>query len=478
MSDLFPTLGRWAAETFPALGSAARAVGRGMKKLGRLLLYLLVLLLIVHIPATIITGLMLRRELSRIRDAGHALTTRELAPTVPAGERNAADVYQQAFDAIRLSQDDEDALFRSAEMSESERTSLARQVLDANTDCLALLDEASRVPACAFPVDWDAGSEMRFPHLKEMRQAAKMLALRAEVLAAAGDLDAAIASLGAAFPIAEHAKLEPILIGQLVAYAIQGIAVSGLEVTLSNGTPSADAARQLFDQLATVDQVGPFSRSMQGERTCGLYFFDFVRRAPSRELAPDLFRHPVPPEVWQVAAVSLYRTAGRPLLNLDELAFLHALDTYNAAVVLPWPRCGEAAGEAAAAVDQLPIYRSIITQMVFPVFARAFWSRDMKTARIRAAQIALALSAYHAEHDRYSGSLSELEREGWALPVDPFGGGAFHYRLEGDGFLVWSIGPDMDDDAAAKDYDSFMEIDWEERQNVEYDYDVPFRCQR
>jgi len=404
--------------------------------------------------------------------------TSELAPTVPAGEKNAADVYQQAFEALRLSREDQDALFGYTEMSESDRMSLARQVVDANARHLALLDEASQIPACAFPVDWDAGFEAAFPHLPDMRNAGKMLALRAEVLAAAAESDEAIASCGATFRIAEHAKLEPTLIGQLVAYVIQDIAVSGLEEALSNGTPSSESARQLFDQLATIDQVGPFSRSMHAERTCGLSFFDFVRRAPSRELAPDLFGHPVPPEVWQVAAVSLYRTVGRPLLNLDELAFLHAWDAYNAAVVLPWPRCGEAAGEAAAVVDQLPAYRSIITHMVFPVFARAFWSRDMKTARIREAQIALALSAYDAEHGRYPGSLSELEAEGWQLPTDPFGGESFHYRVEGEGFVVWSVGPDMDDDAAAKDYDSFMEIDWEERQKVEYDYDVSFRCQR
>ena len=476
MPDLFPTLGRWLAVTFPALGRAARAVGRGMKKLGRLLLYLLVLLLIVHIPATIITGLMLRKELSRIRDAGHALTTSELAPTVPAGQRNAADVYQQAFEALRLSREDQDALFGHAEPSDPARMSLARQVVAANARYLALLDEASHIPSCAFPVDWDAGPEMTFPHFGDMRQAARMLGLHGEVLAAAGDLNEALASCGAAFRMAEHAKMEPNLIGQLVAYAIQDIALSGLEEALTNGAPSAESARQLFDQLSTIDQVGPLARAMQGDRNLHMWLFGFVRRAPLREVSSLLHGEPAAP--WQVAAVALYRTVGRPLLNLDETSSLRAWAAYNTALAMPWPELQRQNDAVTAAVNELPFYRAMLTKMVFPVYTGAAWSRDMKTARIRAAQIALALNAHHAEHGRYPDSLSELEAEGWQIPADPFGGGDYHYRLEGDGFLVWSIGPDMDDDAAAKDYESFMEIDWEERQNVEYDYDVIFRCQR
>ncbi len=102
----------------------------------------------------------------------------------------------------------------------------------------------------------------------------------------------------------------------------------------------------------------------------------------------------------------------------------------------------------------------------------------MKTARMRTAQIALAVKTYQVEHGQYPDSLAELEAEGWQLPTDPFGGGTYQYRLEGDGFVVWSIGPDMDDDQAGKDLDSFHETPDEERQRNPYDYDVIFRCER
>ncbi len=64
----------------------------------------------MHLTATAITGLMLSRELRRLRARGEALDLVSLAPKVPAGAKNAADVYQQAFDALRLSKEEEPRL--------------------------------------------------------------------------------------------------------------------------------------------------------------------------------------------------------------------------------------------------------------------------------------------------------------------------------------------------------------------------------
>jgi hypothetical protein len=456
-----------------------------MKKLGRVLLYIVPVLLVVHITATLITGHMVRRELDRIRAAGQALTVSELAPRVPPGEKNAADVYQRAFEAPRLSNDDNETLFGPAGTTDDEQRppgwmSHARRVVSANRGYFALLEEASRIPACAFPVNWDNPLEAIFPHFASMREAARMLALRAEVLADDGDLDEAIASCATALRMAEHAKLEPTLIGQLVAYAIQGIEIASLERVLSKGTPSAEAARRLFDQVAATDQMTPLVRAMEWERTQGIWVFEFARSAPLHEVAAIMKQgmHDVPATHWEVASAALYRTVGRPLLNLDEHSFLHASGKHNQAIALPWPQSREQTETIQARVDRLPVYRSLVTKMIFPVFSRVVWSRDMKTAHLRAAQTALAAKAYRAEDGRYPDSLAELEAAGWDLPPDPFGGEPYRYRREGEGFVVWSIGPDMDDDHAERDWEAFMQLPPEEREKRPYDYDVIFRCRK
>jgi len=480
VSALFPTLGRVAGELFPTIWRALRCIGRGLKKLGRALLYVLLVLLVIHIIATLITGHMVRRKLADIKASGGALTMRELAPTVPPGEPNAADIYQRAFDAFRISTDDQDILFNFDAPPTEERTHLAREVIAANEDYYELLDRASRVPACAFPVDWDAGFEMTFPHLADMRQAARMLRVRAEVLAHDGDMDSAVASCAIVFRIAEHAKMEPTLIGQLVAYAIQLFAGDGLENVLSQGTPSIEVSRKLYQQVAAIDQKAPFMRAIQGERACTIWVFDYVRRAIPGDLFEQLFGPSEPWLFWKMRGWRLYRTAGRPLLNLDEVTSLNLWEEYNAGLSAAWPESNERLERTTVTIDRIPIYRGFLTKMVFPVFARANWRRDQMTAMIGNAQIALALEAFKAEHGRYPDTLADLAEEGWKLPTDPFTGGPHHYRREGAGFVVWSTGQDMDDDNGRPlDEDALRHREFdsdEEYQRARTDYDLPFRC--
>jgi hypothetical protein len=480
VSESFPTLGHAAGQLFPTLWRGLRCIGRGLKKVGRALLYIILVLLAIHLVATLITGHMVRRKLADIKASGGALTIRELAPAVPPGQPNAADIYQKAFDAIRISADDQDILFDFDAPPTEERTHLARQVIAANDSYYELVEQASQIPACAFPVDWDAGFEMTFPHFADMRQAARMLRVRTEVQARSGDLDAAVASCAAALRIAEHAKMEPTLIGQLVAYAIQGFASDGLEHALSQGIPSVEVSRELHQQLAAIDQKGPFMRAMQGERAGGIWFFDFVRRGIPRDRLEDLFGPSEPWFLWQVLVWRLYRTLGRPLLNLDEVTCLDLWDRYVPAFNKPWPESDRQTNRMDAAIHAIPIYRGLLTRMIFPVFGRANWSRDRKTAILGNVQIALALKAFKAKNGRYPESLADLAGEGWKLPTDPFSGGPHHYRREGAGFVVWSTGQDMDDDNGRPlDEEALRHREFEsdeEYRRAREDYDLPFRC--
>jgi len=218
---------------------------------------------------------------------------------------------------------------------------------------------------------------------------------------------------------------------------------------------------------------------MQQELAFGIWFFDYVRSSRAKDVAKMISQN-VPAESLLRSerqsriALALYRTVGRPLLNLDQLAALRLWSDYLAAFSLPWPESQERIEATDAAVEALPAWRSLFTKMAFPVFVRAVWSAESKTASNRAAQIALALAAYRADHGSYPDSLSALEEAGWTLHTDPFGGGPFPYRRVGDGFVVWSIGPDMDDDNAARDFEGWVKLPRDTR--TKYDYDVIFRC--
>ena len=62
------------------------------------------------------------------------------------------------------------------------------------------------------------------------------------------------------------------------------------------------------------------------------------------------------------------------------------------------------------------------------------------------AQLAFALAAYRAEHGEYPVDLAALAPSYLpAVPDDTFAAGPFHYRRDGEGYLLYSVGPNSKD---------------------------------
>ena len=76
---------------------------------------------------------------------------------------------------------------------------------------------------------------------------------------------------------------------------------------------------------------------------------------------------------------------------------------------------------------------------------------DRMAARCDFMQIASQLRAWKVQRGSYPETLDALAAgasEPW--PLDPFSGAAYHYRREGEGFVLYSIGPNRKDDGGVK----------------------------
>lgn len=308
-----------------------------------------------------------------------------------------------------------------------------------------------------------------------------MLEVDALMNARDGLIDAALADCSTMLRIADHAKADPVIIGQLVAYAIEGIAVQTLKEALSAGDPSPAAARQLMDQLAAIDLVAPSIKSLKGEISLfGLVVFDMARRPGRVHLSEILGMTEGTGEPWSTRALNLYGTLGRPLLNLDEATYLRLMKLEFDAYTLPWPASDSALKVFQKKIDALSTYRGLMTKMIIPVFARTLWSREKTAANLGDARIALALIIYKSQHGAYPDTLDQLTQAGFTLPLDPFGGKPFKYRREGAGFLVYSLGSDMEDQHGLPPlWDSApRNLSDKDRKYREDHYDLPFRRTR
>jgi len=88
-----------------------------------------------------------------------------------------------------------------------------------------------------------------------------------------------------------------------------------------------------------------------------------------------------------------------------------------------------------------------LLRLVMPAVERALDQLETARAQLKLTQITWALAAYHADHGDYPESLEFLKSQYLsAVPQDDFIDAPFHYKRKGEGYQLYSVGPNMTDD--------------------------------
>jgi hypothetical protein len=430
------------------------------------------LVIVAAIPWTyynITLGRELQQELGKLRAEGVPLTMPEAAPKPVPDDQNAAVLYMKVFQVSFDTPQPTDQSSSKTGLNRFEVPSgykpgdsasafaeLMRPVLT-TPDCQAALRavrEASLRPSSVFPVRWDLGPDTLFPHMAQFRQAARLCAAQAMLSAKDSNLNQALDWLGVCYRMANHASQEPTLIGQLVAIAMLQITSRTTEAILSQADPTPQQAAALLRDAGGLDLARSFHQAMLGERTFGLDFFDRVRLRKSslQELLGD--------ESLLALQAPLSRVMpglGRPYWKLEELNYLSHMSRAIERSQQPWRATR---GEPEEAPVRLG---SIMARILMPTLSRASAKRDQALAEMSLLRQALDLKLYRRAHGAYPAALA-----GTGLPAqeDVFAGKALHYRRQGQGFIVWSVGPNLKDDggkppARSGDIDKEGDLLWE-----------------
>ncbi|MGD8452309.1 MAG: hypothetical protein PVJ57_10865 [Phycisphaerae bacterium] len=93
---------------------------------------------------------------------------------------------------------------------------------------------------------------------------------------------------------------------------------------------------------------------------------------------------------------------------------------------------------------------AVLKGLCTPALVQAYCQLLATHAEIDATRLALALGRCRSERGKYPESLAELVPAYMsALPLDPFGDAPFLYRRYGEAYVLYSRGPDGDDDGGA-----------------------------
>jgi len=386
-------------------------------------------LVAVVIPAgqraiDVLSGRQVEREIERIKAQGEPVTIRDIIPPPVPDDQNAAVLYQKAFAYLPQSGfDDNLRAFLSRDPVEEAKAS--RQSVKADlamcAPAIRFLEEASRRPACRFPVQWEKGFDVTFPHLPKVGNAVCLLAARALLSAEHGDPQSALEDIATILRIADHVAAEPSITAQLVRWSCQSIALNSLNRCMHASPLSPADCESLHAPLSAVDETRSFVRAMQAQRATWVSVYSRMRAGGA----------------WWRDTV---------ILNLDEPIALRAWGRQVALSRRPFSDAKEGLDALCREARELPRYAAV-SKLIFPCFARASASRDRAMARIGLAQWGLALRVYQVKMGRYPDSLDEVRNVvGWKLPGDVFSGKDLVYRREGRGYLLYSIGENFRDD--------------------------------
>lgn len=412
----------------------------------------------------------LKARLDRLHALGVPKTWAELAPPLIPDQDNAALLYQRAFDQPKMSRNDAMLVLEFLRRSPAERKAQLPQmqaILAKSRVRLELVRQAASRPRCRFPADWGSSpyeTGLDWPPASPwiaMRQEARVLEADALVAAQVGETERAVNSCRAGIRMSRHAGEHPTTIGFLVGTAIEAITLKTLARVLQEADFGAGQCKVLFDELEGPDLGTSFRNVLRTDTYETLWAFDLAEKEPgrAREIVVSCWEASNPGRAADVLAALYLSRAGRLVRLREEIAYADLVEHLFAIAAKPPAQGVRECVAASGRMEKLPSYYLITDALgyEFPI-ARAYYRA---VGHRSALQVALALEAYHTRRGAYPDSLAALrDYPGWELPNDLYSGKPFVYRGEGDGYLLYSWGDDLDDDGGRAFAHFGMDGDW------------------
>jgi len=411
------------------------------------LIILLVLLVAVFIAARhLFLSAKIKTKLAQIRASNEPVTLQELDSYykgLPL-DTNGAALYKQAFTIIKRGgsheflQSKEEIPEDTNALPENLRASMAKAVTDSKT-AFELLQKAAACGACRFPIDITDGWAALVPHLAELPICGRLELCNGILKEQSGSVDAAIQSVGLICKYADSVNGEPDLISVITQQKMDYQAYELSFWLLNHQNLSGTQLAALQNIFRNREPVRWLDRSIMGDRAATLAMFHYSAADFLSVISPGQTT------VSGVFAIRLARFLGQA--KLDELTYLRRLDDIRAASRLPVPESFDHIDILTEDIRKEAIARALFaTGSILPGLIKGINRNAQHTARLHLIQTALALEQYRGEHKSLPEKLDALKPTDPTILIDPFNAQQLHYDPSGQGYTLYSIGPDRADD--------------------------------
>ena len=225
-------------------------------------------------------------------------------------------------------------------------------------------------------------------------------------------------------------------------YAFQRNIVSTLEYVINKVTLSDEHLVELINELDKAENVSGNVNAILGERIMAM---DLIMNPNSKyfDSAKDPLFSAFPP------ILSLYKAIG--LSYSDAIILLKITDSAIKASNLPPHKRLDAANALDSELNSLP-GKNILLRRFTPSFGRIIKLGLINIAEFRAAKVTLAIERLRLANNKLPESLKEMVPDYLdSVPLDPYDGKEIKYKKLAKGFVVYSIGKDLNDDGGNED---------------------------
>ena len=248
--------------------------------------------------------------------------------------------------------------------------------------------------------------------LSAPRELARNLAAKAIFDARSGDLENACRWLEAGLRMASTMNEDPTLLALLVRNACVETSLTAAENVMNATDATLPLGEPYWKLLKIVTDPEVHRKNLASEAAFGL----------SRET-------PIP----------------RLFLSANEIALIDFWFDLDTVLRLDSPIQRRARlDELVQGADGPMLPTNWMLPILAPAIVGGIDGFDRMAARCDFMHVANQLRAWKVQHGSYPDALDALASAA-PLPLDPFSGAAYHYRREGDGFVLYSVGPDRKD---------------------------------
>jgi hypothetical protein len=280
---------------------------------------------------------------------------------------------------------------------------------------------------------------------EEVRQVTLLLALEVVRCGEESDLRGGVAVCQSMLNAARSIGDEPLLISQMIRSTCSLAASKSLERLLAQGEAAPEALATLQRLLEQEDRHRGLLIATRGERAMHHELFDAIEsgKLPIGQVTGNAKTPPsLEPFLGRI---------GRDKVRAEHSLMLSIMTQRIAVVGLAFHEQAEAEKALSAGIGPLPRGAVIPWLAVSP----AENVRDLfrlQHALLRCLAVALAAERYRRDHGNWPASAEQLAPQ-WiaAVPLDPFDGQPLRYRRLPDGVVVYSVGPDRQDNGGELD---------------------------